>query len=56
MTGGPPARPGPPAHPAPFAGEPAPLVPSLPNLRDVGGHPTADGGRVRTGLSFHLSP
>lgn len=52
MTGGPPARPGPPGHPAPFAGEPAPLVPSLPNLRDVGGHPTADGGRVRTGLLY----
>ncbi len=24
--------------------------PSLVNLRDVGGHPTRDGGRVRTGL------
>jgi len=29
-----------------------PLVPSLPNLRDVGGHPTRHGGRVRTGLLF----
>jgi protein-tyrosine phosphatase len=27
-------------------------VATLPNLRDVGGHPTADGGRVRTGLLF----
>ena len=27
-------------------------LPSLPNLRDVGGHPTGDGGRVRTGLLY----
>jgi protein-tyrosine phosphatase len=27
-------------------------IPTLPNLRDVGGHPTRDGGRVRTGLLF----
>jgi protein-tyrosine phosphatase len=27
-------------------------IASLPNLRDVGGHTTADGGRVRTGLLF----
>ncbi len=25
---------------------------ALPNFRDVGGHPTADGGRVRTGLVY----
>lgn len=28
------------------------VLPSLPNLRDIGGHPTADGRRVRTGLLF----
>lgn len=27
-------------------------IPSLPNLRDLGGHPTRDGGRVRTGLAY----
>lgn len=27
-------------------------VATLPNLRDVGGHPTRDGGRVRTGLLY----
>jgi len=27
-------------------------IPSLPNLRDLGGHPTRDGGRVRTGLLY----
>ena len=36
----------------PVAAVVGPLVPSLPNLRDVGGHPTRDGGRVRTGLLF----
>jgi protein-tyrosine phosphatase len=29
-----------------------PVLASLPNLRDVGGHPTAAGGRVRTGQLF----
>ena len=29
-----------------------PLIPALPNLRDVGGHPTRDGGRVRKGLLY----
>lgn len=29
-----------------------PAIAALPNLRDVGGHATADGGRVRTGLLF----
>ena len=60
MTGGPPVRPARPAgepgplpgDPAPLPGDSAPLIPSLPNLRDVGGHPTADGGRVRTGLLY----
>jgi protein-tyrosine phosphatase len=33
-----------PAHPV--------LVPGAPNLRDVGGHPTRDGGWVRTGLVY----
>lgn len=28
------------------------LLPSLPNLRDLGGHPTRDGGRVRAGAVF----
>jgi protein-tyrosine phosphatase len=28
------------------------VVPTLPNLRDIGGHPTGDGGRVRPGLLF----
>ena len=27
-------------------------IPSIPNLRDVGGHPTRDGHRVRTGLLY----
>lgn len=27
-------------------------IAALPNLRDVGGHPTRDGGRVRTGLLY----
>jgi protein-tyrosine phosphatase len=27
-------------------------LPDIPNLRDVGGHPTRDGGRVRTGVLF----
>jgi protein-tyrosine phosphatase len=27
-------------------------ITSLPNLRDLGGHPTRDGGRVRTGLLY----
>jgi protein-tyrosine phosphatase len=27
-------------------------IPSVPNLRDVGGQPTRDGGRVRTGLLY----
>jgi protein-tyrosine phosphatase len=31
---------------------PEPLLASLPNLRDLGGHPTADGGRVRRGLIY----
>ena len=36
------------------AGRAAPelRIATLPNLRDVGGHPTRDGGRVRTGLLF----
>lgn len=29
-----------------------PGIAALPNLRDVGGHPTRDGGRVRTGLLY----
>lgn len=29
-----------------------PEIPALPNLRDVGGHPTRDGGRVRRGLLY----
>jgi protein-tyrosine phosphatase len=29
-----------------------PLIAALPNLRDVGGHPTSDGARVRTGLLY----
>jgi protein-tyrosine phosphatase len=28
------------------------LLPNVPNLRDVGGHTTRDGGRVRTGLLY----
>jgi hypothetical protein len=28
------------------------LIPTLPNLRDVGGHPTGDGARVRRNLLF----
>ncbi len=28
------------------------MIDSLPNLRDLGGHPTADGGRVRRGLVY----
>ena len=28
------------------------MIGSLPNLRDFGGHPTADGGRVRRGLVY----
>ncbi len=27
-------------------------LPSIPNLRDIGGHPTRGGGRVRTGLVY----
>jgi len=34
---------------------PDPEIGALPNLRDVGGHPTRDGGRVRTGLLFRSS-
>jgi protein-tyrosine phosphatase len=30
----------------------APLIPSLPNLRDLGGHPTRGGGRVRRRLLY----
>jgi protein-tyrosine phosphatase len=51
------ARPSPsptplPSDRPPSLGElPAP-IPSLPNLRDVGGHPTRDGRRVRTGRVF----
>lgn len=29
-----------------------PALPDVPNLRDVGGHPTRDGGRVRTGQVY----
>ncbi len=29
-----------------------PVIPALPNLRDVGGHPTRDGGCVRRGLLY----
>jgi len=29
-----------------------PAIASLPNLRDLGGHQTRDGGRVRTGLAY----
>lgn len=32
-----------------------PGIGALPNLRDVGGHPTRDGGRVRRGLLFRSS-
>ena len=28
------------------------MIGSLPNLRDLGGHPTADGGRVRHGVAY----
>jgi len=35
-----------------LAAEPGPLIPSLPNLRDVGGQRTHGGGRVRTGLLY----
>ncbi len=38
-----------------FASERQPEVAALPNLRDVGGHPTRDGGRVRTGLLYRSS-
>ncbi len=31
---------------------PAPPLPALPNLRDAGGLPTGDGGRVRSGLLY----
>jgi len=34
------------------ASTPGLRIATLPNLRDVGGHPTRDGGRVRTGLLF----
>lgn len=45
-----------PAGSAPFAITGADLgIPSLPNLRDLGGHPTRDGGRVRTGLLYRSS-
>lgn len=27
-------------------------LPSIPNLRDIGGHPTREGGRIRTGLVY----
>lgn len=30
-------------------------IPALPNLRDLGGHPTRDGGRVRSGLLYRSS-
>ena len=36
------------------AGEP-PAIPSIPNLRDVGGCPTRSGGRVRTGILYRSS-
>ena len=36
------------------AGEP-PAIPSIPNLRDVGGCPTRSGGRVRTGVLYRSS-
>lgn len=35
-----------------MASAPEPRIATLPNLRDVGGHPTRDGGRVRAGLLF----
>ncbi len=42
-----------PADPATLATSHSGLdIPSLPNLRDVGGHPTRDGGRVRLGLLY----
>ena len=28
------------------------MIASLPNLRDIGGHATRDGGRIRTGLAY----
>lgn len=31
-----------------------PVIPSVPNLRDVGGHVTGDGRRVRTGLLYRF--
>jgi protein-tyrosine phosphatase len=37
-----------------IAGEPL-AIPSIPNLRDVGGCPTRSGGRVRTGLFYRSS-
>jgi len=46
-------RAGVPAGPAagPTAGR-DPLIAGLPNLRDIGGHPTRDGGRVRVGFLY----
>ncbi len=41
--------PGPLDAPTPGA---TPLIATLPNLRDVGGHPTGGGGRVREGLLY----
>ncbi len=38
--------------PSTARGDGAIAIPSVPNLRDVGGDPTADGGRVRTGLLY----
>jgi protein-tyrosine phosphatase len=32
-----------------------PEIPSVPNLRDLGGYPTRDGGRVRRGLVYRSS-
>lgn len=40
--------------PTSIAGEPL-AIPSIPNLRDVGGCPTRSGGRVRTGLFYRSS-
>lgn len=47
---------GPQLEEAPTSVAGAPLaIPSIPNLRDVGGCPTRSGGRVRTGLFYRSS-
>ncbi len=43
---------GPPSATATELAAPVVPIPSIPNLRDVGGDATADGGRVRTGLLY----